>query len=132
MTARRLKSVLIVLAAIAALALPATVAAQQAPSGSAEIHELYVHPSTTQAGGHPDVHLFFRFCDPIPHVIDATNATPIVITTLEPHGLLTGDSVAVRGVEGNLNANQQDAKVTVLDATHFELHEFGNNAPISG
>jgi hypothetical protein len=132
MKPRRARQFLIAAALVATLALPATVLAQQVPTGSAEIHELYVHPSTTQAGGHPDVHLFFRFCDAIPHVADASNTTPIVITTLEAHGLQTGDVVAVRGIAGNLAANQQSARVTVLDATNFELHDINSDAPIAG
>ena len=124
MTARRLKQLLIALAAIATLALPATVAAQQAPQpGVAEVTELYVHPSTTQAGGHPDVHLLFRFCDPAPHVIDASNTDPIVITTLEPHGLQDGNTVAVRGVGGNFAANR-DARAGVIDANRFRMTTF--------
>ena len=46
MTARRLKSVLIAVAVGAALAVPATVAAQSVPLGAEQISELYVHPST--------------------------------------------------------------------------------------
>jgi hypothetical protein len=126
-TARGLKPFLIAAAVIAILALPATVAAQQAPpSGSQEVNEFYLHPSTTQAGGHPDVHLYFRFCSQIPHIIDATNTSPIVITTLEPHGLTDGASIIVRGVRGNVAANTPagggSAHVTpALGPNKFEL-----------
>jgi hypothetical protein len=113
-TARRL---LIFVALLATLVLPAKALAQQA-----EVNEFYVHPSTTQAGGHPDVHLLFRFCAATPHVLSATNATPIVITTDTPHGIADGGFVSVRGVRGNLAANQPFAKAVVLSPTSFELH----------
>src|SRR2546422_2378881 len=129
MRARGTRPILIFVAMLVALAVPATVVAQQAPppQGSAEIHELYVHPSDTQAGGHPDGHLFFRFCDALPHVVNATNTSPIVITTAEPHGLSSFDRITVRGVRGNLGANQiagQSAQAIVLSPTSFELRQF--------
>src|SRR5262245_57752378 len=102
MATAALRRLLILITLVGALALPAV--AQAAP-GDAEVNEFYVHPSTTQAGGHPDVHLFFRFCNAIPHVVGATNTNPIVITTDEPHGLATNDEITVRGVFGNLAAN---------------------------
>jgi hypothetical protein len=138
MRARRARPFLIVFTLIVMLGVPATVVAQQAPIGSAEVHEFYMHPSTTQAGGHPDLHLFFRFCDPLPHVIDATNAppgSPIVITTLEPHGIPNapaGTQVTTRGIAGNLNANQQFASAIYLTPTSFELRDLNTGAPISG
>jgi hypothetical protein len=127
------RRLLIFIALTAVLAVPATVLAQEAPQGSAEVNEFYLHPSTTQAGGHPDMHLFFRFCDPIPHVVNATNTSPVVITTLEPHGLATGDVITVRGIRGNLAANTgtQHASATVLSANMFELRTVGG-APITG
>src|SRR4051794_19427915 len=113
--ARRAKRFLIA-AVVAALSMPLMVAAQQASALPQEIHEFYVHPSTTQAGAHPDVHLYFRFCNTAPHVINATNTPTIVITTLEPHGLTNNATIMVRGVGGNLNANQSQAIAHVVDA----------------
>src|SRR3954447_13246152 len=124
MTTAAAKRLMIFLAFAAACTLPATVAAQVVPQGAAEVNELYVHPSTTQAGGHPDVHLYFRFCNAIPHVVNATNTNPIVITTAEPHGLATNDEITVRGVAGNLAANIDQGQADVLSPTTFALHQF--------
>src|SRR5438552_4692208 len=98
---------LFLIAVLSCLAAPAAALAQATPPGSSEIHEFYLHPSTTQAGAHPDVHLMFRFCNQAPHVIGATNASPIVITTDQPHGIANGGLVNVRGVRGNLAANAE-------------------------
>lgn len=53
-------------------------------------------------------------------VTNATNATPIVITTAGAHGLTTTDPAIIYGVVGNINANGFWT-VTVVDATHFSL-----------
>lgn len=53
-------------------------------------------------------------------VIGATAATPIVITTLEDHGLVTGMTVSVIAVIGVPEANTS-ATVTVLTSTTFEM-----------
>jgi hypothetical protein len=134
MKARRPKSLLFVATLFVLLAVPGTVVAQQVPFGAAEVNELYVHPDTTQAGGHPNVHLFFRFCDPIPHVVDASNTSPIVITTLEPHGFANGEPVMVRGVAGNLAANagyQGDVVAANVTSNTFEMRTSGGT-PIVG
>ena len=122
---------LIAAALIVMLAVPGTVVAQQAPLGAAEVNEFYLHPSTTQAGGHPDVHLFFRFCDPIPHIVNATNTTPIVITTLEPHGIAEGAPITVRGVRGNNAANVGLAKAVGVTPTTFQL-QTSVGTPVAG
>ncbi len=54
-------------------------------------------------------------------VADATNASPIVIETAAPHGLLAGARVVISGVGGNLAANGTWT-ITVLDGTHFSLN----------
>ena len=54
-------------------------------------------------------------------VTDATNATPIVVTTSAVHGLTTDDAVVISGVGGNANANGTH-RVTVLTTTTFELY----------
>lgn len=59
-------------------------------------------------------------------VVGASNANPIVITTLTPHGLTTGNTVAIFGVQGNTNANGR-RKVTVLSPTTFSLQGIAGN-----
>jgi hypothetical protein len=122
-----LKRLLIFTALLGVLALP--VAAHAVPGGG-EVNEFYLHPSTTQAGGHPDVHLLFRFCNAVPHVVNATNTNPIVITTDVPHGLTTNDEIAVRGVIGNSAANIDQGQAEVLSPTTFALHQFVSAASL--
>jgi Developmentally Regulated MAPK Interacting Protein. len=55
------------------------------------------------------------------NVVNATNATPIVITTDFGHGLVTGNSLTVENVAGNTAANGTRT-VTVLTATTFQLN----------
>jgi endoglucanase Acf2 len=52
-------------------------------------------------------------------VTDASNATPIVITSPK-HGLSTGSQVTITGVQGNTAANGTFL-VTKIDADHFSL-----------
>ena len=54
-------------------------------------------------------------------VTNATNASPIQITTSGAHGLATGDYVWVTAVAGNTAANGVRA-VTVVDGTNFQLN----------
>ena len=54
-------------------------------------------------------------------ITDATNATPINITTSQPHGWSTGDIVGISGVEGNDAANDQGIVITVVDEFNFTL-----------
>jgi hypothetical protein len=54
------------------------------------------------------------------NIIDASNTSPIVITTTAAHGLTTGDNVTIRFVNGNEAANGT-FDVTVTGATTFEL-----------
>ncbi len=64
-------------------------------------------------------------------VTNATNATPIVITSAN-HGLTTGTFVTVSGVTGNTGANVTTT-ITVLDVNTFELDgAVGNGAYVSG
>lgn len=53
-------------------------------------------------------------------VVGATNASPIEITTSDDHGYDTGDTVAVRDVEGNEDANGSWT-VTVVDHVTLAL-----------
>lgn len=65
-------------------------------------------------------------------ISDATNASPIVITTSAPHNLTTGDNVLIASVGGNTDANGYWS-VTVLTATTFSLdYSVGNAAYTSG
>jgi hypothetical protein len=54
-------------------------------------------------------------------ITDATNATPIVVTTSTPHLLKTGDYVTQSGVVGNTAANG-DFYITFLTSTTYSLH----------
>lgn len=66
------------------------------------------------------------------NVTDATNATPIVITTSATHGYTSGDGVRISGVTGNPAANG-DWEIVVLTTTTFELKDSaGDGAYISG
>jgi len=53
-------------------------------------------------------------------VTDATNTTPIAVTTSAPHALTTGDTVVIDEVLGNDEANGT-WEVSVIDATSFYL-----------
>jgi hypothetical protein len=64
-------------------------------------------------------------------VSGATNATPIVVTTLSSHGLSTGDFVQVKNVTGNLAANGVYS-VTVLGTTTFRLNFSSGSGPYTG
>jgi len=71
---------------------------------------------------------------PFGQVANATNATPIVITSTTNHNLVNGDVVTISGVEGNTAANGA-FPVTVIDATSFQLNgnaSVGNGAYTGG
>jgi hypothetical protein len=53
-------------------------------------------------------------------VSNATNATPIQITTTEEHGFADGSTVTISGVEGNTAANGTFV-ISVVDALNFTL-----------
>jgi len=56
-------------------------------------------------------------------ITDATNTTPIVVTTSTNHGLLTGQRVRVFGVEGNTAANGDWRGITYVSDTTFSLDD---------
>jgi hypothetical protein len=60
-------------------------------------------------------------------VTGATNATPIVITTDVAHGLSNGNSVTIRGVTGNTNANVLSNQVGNVGTSTFELTGVAGN-----
>lgn len=62
---------------------------------------------------------------------DASNASPIVITTPAPHSLFTGDSISITGVAGNTAANG-DWLITVTSPTTFELNGSTGNGAYGG
>jgi phage gp36-like protein len=65
-------------------------------------------------------------------VSNATNTTPIVVTTTAAHGLSTGDTPTIAGVGGNTAANGTSA-ITVVDATSFSIDgSAGSGAYTSG
>lgn len=65
-------------------------------------------------------------------VSNATNATPIQITTTTAHGLVTGDDAMIYGVLGNTAANGYWI-ITRIDNTNFTLNgSVGNGAFTSG
>jgi hypothetical protein len=65
-------------------------------------------------------------------VSGATNATPIVVATIAAHGLSTGDTAWISGVQGNTASNGRWT-VTAVDGTHFQLNgSSGNGAYVSG
>lgn len=62
-------------------------------------------------------------------IIGATNAAPIAITTPIPHGLVTGQSISLNGVGGNVAANGAWT-ITVTGPTTFTLN--GSDGTLSG
>lgn len=65
-------------------------------------------------------------------ITDATNATPIVITSSVAHGFTTDQTVTISGVVGNTAANGV-FKLTVVNATQYSLQgSAGNGAYVSG
>jgi len=72
-----------------------------------------------------------------PTVTDATNATPIVVTTSAAHGIKQGDMVTISGVGGNTAANG-DFMASAVNATTITLQDLahsdttGNGAYTSG
>lgn len=65
-------------------------------------------------------------------ITNATNASPIVITTAAAHGYATGDSVTISGVLGNTNANGTRTITKISDTTFSLVGTTGNGAYISG
>lgn len=65
-------------------------------------------------------------------ITDATNASPIEVTTTNPHGLITGAVVTIAGVVGNVGANGT-FKITKTGASTFTLDgSTGTGAWVSG
>ena len=65
-------------------------------------------------------------------VLEATNATPIVVTTSVPHGRSNGDRVYIQGVAGNTAANGV-RYVSVVNATDLQLYsDTALTVPVAG
>ena len=64
-------------------------------------------------------------------VTGATNASPIVITTQNPHYLVTGDQVTIADCLGNLGANGTWT-ITVVNATKFQLQASAGTGTYTG
>lgn len=77
---------------------------------------------------------FWGYCvhnNPIFQITNATNASPIQITTSTAHGLTTGQIVGISNVLGNTAANGQFI-VTVSNATQFTLNSSTGNGTYTG
>ena len=98
-----MRRLIVALAAACLLALPPSA---PAVFGDQEIPVFRVTPSTNQAGAHPEVSLFFRFCNRGLDIVDVSNTAPMVVTTAAPHGITASfTSVRILGVEGTTAAN---------------------------
>ena len=64
-------------------------------------------------------------------VTNATNATPIAITTAGPHGLVTGDAAIISGVLGNTAANGV-CTVTRTGSTTFTINSSAGSGAYTG
>lgn len=133
----RLAATLALLLAMLAAASGPPAAAQQLRD--IEITEWTVTPSPFQAGAATNTRLFMRFCDPGLEIVDATNASPIVITTGQPHGIRISPSsqALIRGVRGNTEANglwpiDLVTENGVPSATKFALRDSTGNGPYDG
>lgn len=101
-------------------------------------YELDIQASSTNAGGgtvHIDIAPLI-ILNSAKTITDATNATPIVVTSAG-HGLLTGDGVEQSGVGGNTAANGDFWVTRVTDNTYSlqdlsHVNVAGNGAYTSG
>ena len=57
---------------------------------------------------------------PVYYISNASNASPIVITTTSANNFTTGQQIAISGVKGNYAANGLFT-ILVIDSTHFSL-----------
>ena len=64
-------------------------------------------------------------------ICGASNATPIQITTCNPHGFSVGDVVGILGINGNTKANGKRKVKAVQDTTHFTITDM-SGADVSG
>lgn len=64
-------------------------------------------------------------------ITNATNSTPIVITTSTPHGMSTDQRYTIRGVSGNTATNGR-FNITVLSTTTFSLQDAIDSSDVAG
>lgn len=62
-----------------------------------------------------------NYYNPPFNIVDATNATPIIIETDIAHNYSNGDNVFVQNVSGNDGANGTFNSIVVIDSTHIQL-----------
>jgi hypothetical protein len=67
------------------------------------------------------------------NITGASNTVPIVITTSAAHNLITGATINISGITGNLAANGNNLMVTRVNATQFSIQgSTGNGNYITG
>lgn len=64
-------------------------------------------------------------------ILHATEDAPILIVTVSPHGLATGDTVTISGAQGNTAANGTWS-INVIGSVEFTMNNSVGNAPYSG
>lgn len=83
---------------------------------------------SSETAGTPTVQVgLLSSTDPM-NITAQTNATPIVISTVSTHGLQTGDTVDIRGVTTNSNANGHWRIVVITGSTFSLVGSSGNGA----
>ena len=58
----------------------------------------------------------------VANIVFVTNVTPVIVTTGINHGLSTNDQVAIDGLSGSVQLNNNTYYVNVLNATQVELY----------
>ncbi len=93
------------------------------------VYDYYDKPE----GLHSRSYLDRCYLNPVP-VVNASNASPIVITSARAHGLRNGDHVRISGVWGNTNANGLFAIQTIPGSINtFQLRSsHGNGSYLYG
>jgi hypothetical protein len=96
------------------------------------------HAMPMEVGGQGNVYGYNYDLDPINsdkaaayNITEATNASPIEITTSSANTLATGDNVTIQNVGGNTAANGSAWFDTVVDSTHFWLKSSTGNGTYS-
>jgi hypothetical protein len=133
---RRMKLLIRTKFVLCALLLGVLVPAAGAHGGLMEVPQFEMIPSTTQAGAHPNMEIYMRFCHPgLLQVTNATNTSPIEITTAQDHNLISGSQpVVIQRVKGNTAANivWTQSQVVVTGPKTFTLTGSAGNGPYLG
>jgi hypothetical protein len=122
----RLRTLTVSLVSLAALVYGASPANADTSGSDINIRQLAVQPSTTQAGGNPNVELFFRFCSPGLEITAVTGTgTGAQVTTSEPNNVIAGPYTVVRiaGTGGTSGLPYVDGTwhATPINANTFQL-----------